>query len=1004
MQKIKSVLFTLFLMYSITVAAQKTAVLNYNTIDFDAAVALCSQNQFVAAQSVFENIKRQRTDQSTQMECTYYIAYCAIKLNQVNAEELMDHFIADFPTSTKQNIAFFVFANYYFEKENYTKAILYFDKMDVSNFSIEELEKINFQKGYSFFSLNNKKEATIYFNKVLNSNIFESQANYYLGFMAYEKDDYTEANKKFEEVADSEKYKDKLSYFQADLNFKLGNFKKAIELGTVAVTKSNPSEQSELNKIIGESYFNLYEYEKSLLFLKLYQGKAGKWSTADFYQLGYAYYKQNDFENAISQFNKIVNGSDYIAQNAFYHLGESYLKLEKKQEALNAFKDASEMNFDKKIEEDALLNYAKLSYDIGNSYKSTPEILNSFLVKYPSSLAKIEVEILLINSYVASKNYKEALIILDKNESSTSNAIFQKVAFLYGLELFTDGNYNEAKELFSKSLLRALDKNLVACANFWRGETEFALNNYESAIISYKNTEINANNLINIEFINNNYNLAYCYFKIKQFDVAATFFQKQIVQNTNDKVRLNDSYLRLGDCQFVTSKYALGLESYNKAMAMNGIDNDYAHFQKAISYGFIGKNDKKIEELNNFLKKNLASQYTDDVLFELANTYVSENKLDLALKTYDKLIADFKNGLFTSKSLLKQGLIYYNDQNDALALLKFKKVANDYPGAPESLEAVATARLIYVDNAKVDEYAEWVKSLGYIAVSEVELDNDFFAAADKYYLQGNSSQAITSLASYISKFPNGLHSLKANFYLGQLYFQQDLESASILNYDYVISKAKNEFTEQALSRLCSIYLKTSDFLKAIPVLRRLEEEGDFPQNSAYAQANLMRVYYEIKEYSNAVIYAEKVLSNSKIDPKINSDAQIIIARSAFNSDDNVKAKLAYANLATIAKGGVAAEALFYDAYFKNRENKFAESNSVVQKMAKEYSSYKYFGAKGLLVMAKNYYQLKDAFQATSILESIIENFTNFDDVVQQAKLELEIIKIEESKSNSSIIK
>jgi TolA-binding protein len=49
--------------------------------------------------------------------------------------------------------------------------------------------------------------------------------------------------------------------------------------------------------------------------------------------LGYAYYKQNDFENAISQFNKIINGKDFVAKNAYYHLGESYLKLDKKQEA-----------------------------------------------------------------------------------------------------------------------------------------------------------------------------------------------------------------------------------------------------------------------------------------------------------------------------------------------------------------------------------------------------------------------------------------------------------------------------------------------------------------------------------------------------------------------------------------------------------------------------------------------------------------------------------------------
>ena len=106
----------------------------------------------------------------------------------------------------------------------------------------------------------------------------------------------------------------------------------------------------------------------------------------------------------------------------------------------------------------------------------------------------------------------------------------------------------------------------------------------------------------------------------------------------------------------------------------------------------------------------------------------------------------------------------------------------------------------------------------------------------------------------------------------------------------------------------------------------------------------------------------------------------------------------------IAKGELAAEALYYDAYFKNKDGKFADSNKAVQKLAKDYSGYKYFGARGLIVMAKNYYRLKDSFQATSILDSVIENFADFPDVVQEAQTELNTIKTEESKINSSITK
>ena len=53
-------------------------------------------------------------------------------------------------------------------------------------------------------------------------------------------------------------------------------------------------------------------------------------------------------------------------------------------------------------------------------------------------------------------------------------------------------------------------------------------------------------------------------------------------------------------------------------------------------------------------------------------------------------------------------------------------------------------------------------------------------------------------------------------------------------------------------------------------------------------------------------------------------------------------------------------------------------------------------------MAKNYYQLKDDFSATSILESVIKNFSTYTDVVTEAQTELTIIKGEISKTNSSI--
>ena len=53
-------------------------------------------------------------------------------------------------------------------------------------------------------------------------------------------------------------------------------------------------------------------------------------------------------------------------------------------------------------------------------------------------------------------------------------------------------------------------------------------------------------------------------------------------------------------------------------------------------------------------------------------------------------------------------------------------------------------------------------------------------------------------------------------------------------------------------------------------------------------------------------------------------------------------------------------------------------------------------------MAMNYKELGDAFQATYILESVIENFTAYNDVVLEANTQLAEIKKEQAKTNSSV--
>ncbi|ULC58993.1 tetratricopeptide repeat protein [Flaviramulus sp. BrNp1-15] len=994
--------------FSFQIIAQQSATYTSNLVDYQKALSLYNNQQYLAAQSLFRSIKKSSSEDIIKSDCTYYIANCAVRLNQQNADQLVEDFVKEYPTSTKRNTAFVDVADYYFENSKYAYARKWYDKVNEDALGKSEKEKFYFNNGYSAFSVKQYNEAKKYLNKVESSQEYGSQAKYYIGFMAYEGDDYDEANEYFEQVSDQERYKEKLSYYQADLNFKLGNFEKAIELAKDRLDSSDENEVSELSKIIGESYFNLEKYAEAIPYLQTYQGKKGKrdktakWSNTDYYQLGYAYYKQKDYENAISEFNKIVGGTNSIAQNAYYHLGESYVHLDKKQEALNAFKNASEMDFDLKIQEDAWLNYAKISYEIGNPYQSAPQVLAGYLEKYPDTSYREEIETLLIDSYITSKNYKEALKLLEGKKSFDNKVAYQKVAFYRGLELYNDSDYLEAERLFDASLKESLEPNYTARATFWKAEADYNLTNYDEALIGFKQFQQQAESSSTPEIENIDYNLAYTYFKLKKYGQATQYFNQFISSKTEDKVRLNDAYLRLGDGHFVSSQYQSAVNAYENAIKLNEIDSDYPAFQKAISVGYTGQSSKKIKELEQFILDYPKSKLRDDAMYELGNSYVKANETNKAMDIYNRLSREYSMSSFVPKALLRQGLVYYNGNENERALTKFKKVAGDYPGTPEAVQSVATAKLIYIDMGRVDEYASWVRTLNFVEVTDADLDNANYEAAEKQYLDGNTDKAIKQFNGYLNQFPNGLHALQSHFYVAQLYYKKDLLENAAPHYKYIVEKPQSEYTEEALTRLSQFQLEKKSWNQAIPLLLRLEQEANFPQNVVFAQSNLMKANYQLQNYNEAVAYAEKVLVSSKIDNKIKSDAHVIIARSAIKTNNEAQAKTAYAQVEKVATGETAAEALYYNAYFKNKESKYEASNNAVQKLAKDFSGYKYYSAKGLVLMAKNYYALNDAFQATYILESVIQNFSEFDDVVSEAKEELRKIKVEEAKTNSSI--
>ena len=253
----KQLTFLVVFLFSVVMMAQQTAIYTSPLTDYQKALQLFNNQQYLAAQTLFSQVKKQTDNPNIESDCAFYIANSAIRLNQQGADTMMENFVENYPTSTKKNTAFLDVADYYFENGKYAYAQKWYEKVDEASMSRADREKFNFNNGYASFVTKNYNDAKKYLTRVETSQKYGSQAKYYLGFMSYQGDDYDSANKYFDQVSDDEKYKEKLSYYQADLNFKLGKFEKAIELAKEKLPTSDRNEISELNKIIGESYFNL---------------------------------------------------------------------------------------------------------------------------------------------------------------------------------------------------------------------------------------------------------------------------------------------------------------------------------------------------------------------------------------------------------------------------------------------------------------------------------------------------------------------------------------------------------------------------------------------------------------------------------------------------------------------------------------------------------------------------------------------------------------------------
>jgi tetratricopeptide (TPR) repeat protein len=988
--------------------AQQSQIYKDADADFKTGIELFQKEKYNAAQKSFVKVIETHTDPQSlvRIDAEYYKAICAAELFNKDGEFYLKQFVKDHPESPKVKSAYLYLGYYNYRKKKWREAIDWFEKVDIYDLTAEQLPEFYFKRGYSNFVLNKYPEAKKDFYELKDvDNSYSTPAKYYYAHIVYSEKKYETALTEFSKLQKDETFGSVVPYYIAQIYYLQGRYTEVIayvpDLLDTAVTKRVP----ELAKVLGESYFRKNKFKEALPYLKKYEKSVGSLQRPENYQMGYSLYNVKDYDDAVDYLIKVTNIDDSLGQNAYYHIGDCYVKLDNKQNARNAFGQAAKLDFDKGIQEDALFNYAKLSYELAfNPYNEAIKAFQQYLRKYPNAVHADDAYAYLVNLFITSKDNKSALEAIDNIKVLTPELkqAYQKVAYYRGIDLFNNMEYDKAIKLFDKSMTYTFDKNIRAMATYWKAEANYRNRQYEKAIDNYLAYIAEPGAISKSEYSDANYNIGYAYFKMSDYTNSVLWFRKFITFKTQaDQKKINDAYNRIGDGYFMNRDFSNAVEYYNQSFKMHMINADYALFQKALANGVLKRYAEKITDLKAFIAaySNTSSTLVPRAKFELASAYESTNQTDLALSGFKKFIDEYPNSIYINTALSKVGLIYYRKKDDGNALTYFDKLIKRDRKSSDASEAITIVKEIYATKGDVEGMQTWMQSIGE-SIPQAALDSISYTVGRNHYLDQDCKNAIVDFDKYIQKFPDGIFINQANFYKAECNYKAGNTDAALAGYAAVISKNKNEFTELALNYASEIAFAKKNYTSALDYYKQLEQNAENPKNNTAAKIGIMRSNYEVKDYNGAIEYAGKVMSMDKAGAELINEAHSISAKSYLALNKTEEALMEFKTVASSSKNESGAEASYNVAAIQYAKADYKTSQKTIFEFFKKAGDYPDWIDKSLLLLADNYSALKDNFQAKTTLQSVIDDSKNVE-IVKTAREKLAAINAAEEAAKLS---
>ncbi len=985
--KTRLILF-IVLTCSILQSAKAQQTIYYQSIseELHQAKELYLKNKFIAAQDLFASIANKSEEGTeTYSEARFYEALCALKLETDNSEELIQSYLDEYPESPYANRGWVELGNVLFNNKRYPQMLRAYRNIDTKSLTAEEKVTVGFQNGYANLQSENYAIAEREFARIKDSNHkLSPAAKYYWGHIQYINEEYDEALQVFEELQSNPAFQEVLPYYISQIYYMQGKYNQVVEYASPLYNNASTENKTALAKILGNSYFHLNQYNEAINYLEAYFKESNSKKKEENYMLGYCYYKTGKYEQAIPYLQIGSQGNDEMAQNAYYHLAGCYIQTGNKDQARVAFESAAAMDFNEDIKEDALFNFAKITYELSYSpFNETIKAFDEYISRYPDSGRNDDAYDYLVQVYMSTSNYKDAIESIEKIQvkSQSIKDAWQRVTFYRGLELLNNLDYNSAVSYFNQSLSNGgSDQGLKAAATFWKAESQYRMEDYPTAVSGF-NQFLNMNGArTRSEYQMAHYNLAYGYFKLTNYSQAKSNFTQYISAHKNEQSdKLADAYNRLADCYFIERNYKEAITNYQLAYSLDSYDPDYALYQLALCYGLNRNQDEKINQLNIFRQKFSNSSLVDDANFELGRTYERTGNTQAAINQYEQLLKGNAQSTYLSKALLQLGLIYYNQSEFNKSLDYYKQITEDYPNSPEAQSALLGIRNNYVELNNVDAYFSYANQLGSgTQISVSEQDSLTYLSAERLVMNSDE-QARPQLERYLQQYPSGSFSLNAHFYLGELKYTAGEYSSALTDYEYVTSKPDNIFTESALAKASELTYNSANYDTALEYFERLESASNTKWNLLKARAGIMRCYYIQANYKDCIDAAQLLLTSDKLTDELEREANYKLAKSYYLTDNSQQAQPIFGELAEDTNSEEGAEAKFMLIEILFSQDKLDDAENEVMDYISMNTPHQYWLAKSFITLADIYLRKGDQFQAKHTLKSLVENYPDSDD-------------------------